>query len=679
MNRILSYVCISTLLFIGIGEVKADTTEDFKPVTEVYYRTKLDAGVYSWNSGYPKSPSETNVVFAGHQRAGMFVLQKYKVENLASVKSITLTLTGTASGNANASDALAIWSFASNDWSKSSDAATLADAVNTKVGLDLNTTGTPTGTPLKDVSNSKSVVDTDYRACYYIITGDQLAELKSNAESDGTFTLLITNKTGDMSNGSSGDRKFYSTGHTNEAYQPKLTVTYYAATVKDGTVVTGYSSLSDAMTAAKSATADDITVTINENQNLTARVEAITGKTINFVAGRDGVTVTNTAANTLSFLAGNSGKQGTINVGNAAHRLTFTNSAASTNSVVEIGNGDANTKITFTNVTFSSISSSNTLGLIKIRNSSGSSIYLTDVIFDNCAATATDAGIIYSDKNDQIYVGGTLAFETPTGYCFRLKGRIRENNLTTTDGQLFTIYSDGIALNSSAVVMMKPANRNAYTLVNADRCVVPKGMSSNDELVVSEAYTLSVSAANAATLVLPFATKIPEDVKAYTLNYTAGNGYVKATEVETTLLANTPVLVNAAEGVYKFNAATRATSATPASTTVNEEDRTVGALIGVYQTTTVPTGSYILAVKHEQTGFYRADGSTNTVNAYRAYLTADGAGGRLDIVFDENITGIVAPDRTTTDNRGVYDLQGRRVGQPQKGLYIVNGKKVIIK
>jgi len=156
MNRILSYVCISTLLFIGIGEVKADTTEDFKPVTEVYYRTKLDAGVYSWNSGYPKSPSETNVVFAGHQRAGMFVLQKYKVENLASVKSITLTLTGTASGDANGSDALAIWSFASNDWSETSDAATLAAAVNAKVGLDLNTTGTPTGTSLKDVSNNKT-------------------------------------------------------------------------------------------------------------------------------------------------------------------------------------------------------------------------------------------------------------------------------------------------------------------------------------------------------------------------------------------------------------------------------------------------------------------------------------------------------------------------------------------
>ena len=26
-----------------------------------------------------------------------------------------------------------------------------------------------------------------------------------------------------------------------------------------------------------------------------------------------------------------------------------------------------------------------------------------------------------------------------------------------------------------------------------------------------------------------------------------------------------------------------------------------------------------------------------------------------------------------------YDLQGRRVMQPQKGIYIVNGKKVVLK
>ena len=51
----------------------------------------------------------------------------------------------------------------------------------------------------------------------------------------------------------------------------------------------------------------------------------------------------------------------------------------------------------------------------------------------------------------------------------------------------------------------------------------------------------------------------------------------------------------------------------------------------------------------------------------------------LNFVFNE-ANGIVAIDngQLTMDNF-VYDLQGRRVAQPTKGLYIVNGKKVFIK
>ena len=35
----------------------------------------------------------------------------------------------------------------------------------------------------------------------------------------------------------------------------------------------------------------------------------------------------------------------------------------------------------------------------------------------------------------------------------------------------------------------------------------------------------------------------------------------------------------------------------------------------------------------------------------------------------------------TTDNQKavIFDLQGRRIAQPAKGLYIVNGRKVMIK
>jgi hypothetical protein len=50
--------------------------------------------------------------------------------------------------------------------------------------------------------------------------------------------------------------------------------------------------------------------------------------------------------------------------------------------------------------------------------------------------------------------------------------------------------------------------------------------------------------------------------------------------------------------------------------------------------------------------------------------------------FDDNeTTGLSEIKNTnlTNNTNEFFDLQGRKVAQPTKGLYIVNGKKVIIK
>lgn len=68
-----------------------------------------------------------------------------------------------------------------------------------------------------------------------------------------------------------------------------------------------------------------------------------------------------------------------------------------------------------------------------------------------------------------------------------------------------------------------------------------------------------------------------------------------------------------------------------------------------------------------------------TMNPYRAYMVVEGAAAReLDLVIDGVSTGIKNM-KVGTDDNVYYDLQGRRVLYPTKGLYIVNGRKVIIK
>ena len=78
--------------------------------------------------------------------------------------------------------------------------------------------------------------------------------------------------------------------------------------------------------------------------------------------------------------------------------------------------------------------------------------------------------------------------------------------------------------------------------------------------------------------------------------------------------------------------------------------------------------------------FKKASGAM--LKAGKAYLSTTydvtGAGAReLKIVVEGEATGIKAIE--TAADKNVYDLQGRKVAAPQKGLYIINGKKMIVK
>lgn len=80
-------------------------------------------------------------------------------------------------------------------------------------------------------------------------------------------------------------------------------------------------------------------------------------------------------------------------------------------------------------------------------------------------------------------------------------------------------------------------------------------------------------------------------------------------------------------------------------------------------------------------GFYK-NANAFTVGANTAYLPAGFTVGaaRAFYSFDEDVTGIdEAKSQKPMANCQYFDLQGRRVAQPTKGLYIMNGKKVIVK
>ncbi len=91
--------------------------------------------------------------------------------------------------------------------------------------------------------------------------------------------------------------------------------------------------------------------------------------------------------------------------------------------------------------------------------------------------------------------------------------------------------------------------------------------------------------------------------------------------------------------------------------------------------------NYILSNGTNGVGFYKAKAAGANLAAHRAYLsTAATAGARdyLEFSFGET-TAITKVENTKQNVEGYYNLNGQRIANPTKGLYIVNGKKVVIK
>jgi len=100
-------------------------------------------------------------------------------------------------------------------------------------------------------------------------------------------------------------------------------------------------------------------------------------------------------------------------------------------------------------------------------------------------------------------------------------------------------------------------------------------------------------------------------------------------------------------------------------------------LVGVTTATEIAAPIFVLMNETKGLGFYKTT-QAFTVGANTAYLPASVAQGRSFIsLFDDEVTGIKASTIGTTDSDPIYNLQGQRVAAAKKGLYIVNGKKVI--
>lgn len=192
---------------------------------------------------------------------------------------------------------------------------------------------------------------------------------------------------------------------------------------------------------------------------------------------------------------------------------------------------------------------------------------------------------------------------------------------------------------------------------------------------ISEAMSVykTVTAAGYATYCAPYALNFDgTGVKAYFAKKENGNN-VKFYEISNAP-ANTGLLLKADASTYKLKM-----EAVTGDAAANVDGN---VLIGVNEQTVVDkSGIYVLRSENQGVGFYKTTAESFTVGANTAYIDAiAGARSFIGFDFDDNTTtaieGIAAEK---AGNGEVFNLQGQRVAKAQKGLYIVDGKKVLVK
>lgn len=182
---------------------------------------------------------------------------------------------------------------------------------------------------------------------------------------------------------------------------------------------------------------------------------------------------------------------------------------------------------------------------------------------------------------------------------------------------------------------------------------------------------ITINGSSIATFSAPFATVVPENVKAY-IATNEENGVILIEQLEE------GKAIPANQGVILVGQEAKTVTMVPVA---GEEIASVagnvlGHSAGAEKSLTEGEG-YILARGNDGIGFYTTAAGTLAMN--KAYLNLAGS---ASLSVEIRVAGTTAVEDVEVENeevKAVYDLQGRKVENPTKGIYIINGNKVLVK
>ena len=253
-----------------------------------------------------------------------------------------------------------------------------------------------------------------------------------------------------------------------------------------------------------------------------------------------------------------------------------------------------------------------------------------------------------------------------------------KRNFILNGGKFYNVDSEGVSIH----------NTRCYIEINIPNIAINEGETfENTQTYKYANVTLTRTIKEGMnTVVVPFELTAEdiaaiggEGAVAYTVSGYANDNLKFATAE--TVDANTPFFLNAKEatsdaGEFKFEG--KKVVAGAPIVEVSEDC----SLVGTYKKTDVPASDdnssyYILSGGK----FYTVDSEGVTIKNTRFYVATSAPAGAntLGFTFDGEanaINGIIANDNAP---EGIYNLQGQKVEKATKGIYIINGKKVLVK
>lgn len=269
-------------------------------------------------------------------------------------------------------------------------------------------------------------------------------------------------------------------------------------------------------------------------------------------------------------------------------------------------------------------------------------------MFDGCTNLVGGQGTTYNDSNpkDKTYAhidGG----ESNPGYFTLKADEIALDETSSGNSDIISEYN-GKPCNVTLTRTIVPGSYNTLSLpFDVDNVLLKEKFGEDVELA-----ELSGTHMDNETLYFDFA---PADA----------------------ITAGVPYLIyvsNAVESPITFNAVTVKNGTQPVTTSLAD-------FIPVFDVKTLDNGNENILFLGANNTLYYPSTTSGAMKGFRAYFEVKGEaqGAKAMVMMDNSLTGVKTILNENLQNEQVYDLQGRMVTRPAKGLYIVNGKKVIIK